>query len=50
MDALGKRLIEDRETAAKWRRRADQLEADAKKLRRDADELERVAEMSRLQS
>lgn len=47
MDALGKRIIEDKAQIAFLRSEAEVLERKAAKNRRDADELERLLELAR---
>lgn len=49
MDALGKRLIEDKAKIAALRYDAECFEQLAKANRREADELERIMELSRRQ-
>ncbi len=50
MDELGKLLIHTRDEVVAKRRRADDLEREAKGLRQEADELERLADLARSSS
>lgn len=48
-DALGARLIRDREESRQKRMRADRLEREARILRRQTDEIDRLAELARFE-